>query len=143
MSLAEEHPTHVRPEPADARRVRILWLVGVLMVQAVRGNPEHRTTLERERAADREEVVEQLERLESTVRVEPVVSHADTQPDGHPVQRHGDEEIGPAEGKQRGDSLNVEPDQNDAGQDAQFAVARRGGRLGRDAVHTVPSVSYT
>jgi hypothetical protein len=40
MRLAEEHPAHVRPEAADARRVRILRLIGMLVVQAVRGDPE-------------------------------------------------------------------------------------------------------
>ena len=62
LRFAEENPAHVRPEAADARRVRIERLVGVLMVQAVRGDPEDRPAFERQRAADREEILEQLRR---------------------------------------------------------------------------------
>ena len=58
LRLAEDDPADVRPEPADARRVRVVRLVGVLMVQAVGGDPEDRSAFERQRAADRQEVFE-------------------------------------------------------------------------------------
>jgi hypothetical protein len=50
--------------------MRILVLIGVLVMQAVRGDPENRAALERQRAADGEEVFEQLMGLETAVRVE-------------------------------------------------------------------------
>ena len=60
VRFAEENPADVRPEAADARRVRIERLVRVLMVLAVGGDPEDRPALERQRAADRQEILEQL-----------------------------------------------------------------------------------
>ena len=89
MRLAEQDPAHVRPEAAVARRVRIAVVVGVLVVDAVRRHPEDRPALERQRAADRQEVLEGLRRLVAAVRVQPVIAQADAEPDGHPVQRRG------------------------------------------------------
>ena len=58
--LAEEDPADVRPEAACARRVRIGVLVGMLMVDAMRGDPEDRPAFERQRAADGEEILERF-----------------------------------------------------------------------------------
>ena len=60
VRLAEQNPAHVRPEAADPRRVRIAGLVGVLVVHAMGRDPENRSALERQRAADGEEVLEQF-----------------------------------------------------------------------------------
>ena len=91
VRVAEEDPAHVGPEPAVARRVRIAVVVGVLMVHAVRGDPEDRPALERQRAAEREEVLERLRRLVAAVRVQPVVAEADAEADRNPVQHQRDE----------------------------------------------------
>ena len=45
---------------AFARRVRIAFLIGLLMMDAMRGHPEDRAALERQRAAEREEVLDPL-----------------------------------------------------------------------------------
>ena len=58
--LAGEDPAHVRPAGAFARRVRIAFVVGVLMMDAVRGDPEDRSALERQRAAEGQEVLDPL-----------------------------------------------------------------------------------
>src|SRR4030095_12817679 len=51
-AFAEEDPTHVRPPGAFARRVRVAFLVGLLMMDAMRRDPEDRTALERQRSAE-------------------------------------------------------------------------------------------
>ena len=50
--LAEKNPARVRPPSALARRVRIAFLVAQLVMYAVRGNPEDRPALERQRGAN-------------------------------------------------------------------------------------------
>ncbi len=58
--LAHQDPAHVGPPLAVARRMRIAILIGVAMVNAVRGHPENRAALERERGANGEEVLKPL-----------------------------------------------------------------------------------
>ena len=43
----------MRPEASVVRRVRIVVGIGMLMVDAVRGDPEDRSPFERQRPADR------------------------------------------------------------------------------------------
>ena len=86
VRIAEEDPPHVRPEPAVVRRVRIAVAVGVLVVDAMRRDPENRPALERQRPADGQEVLEGLRRLVAAMGVQPVVAQADAEADGEPVQ---------------------------------------------------------
>ena len=92
------------PEPAVARRVRITFLVRVLMVHAVGGDPEDRPALERQRAADRQEILERLRRLEAAMGVQPVIAEADAEADREPVQHQRDEDVGPGEEPERRDA---------------------------------------
>ena len=98
----------MRPEPAVVRRVRIAVVVGVLVVHAVRRDPENRPAFERQRAADGQEVLERLRRLVAAVRVQPVIAEADAEADRHPVQHERDEQVRPAEEEQRGHGEDVE-----------------------------------
>ena len=83
--IAEEHPAHVRPEAAFTRRVRIAVLVGVLMMDAVRRDPEDRPAFERERPAQRQEVLDRFRGLEPAVGQQPVIADADAEADHDPV----------------------------------------------------------
>ena len=78
-TLAHEDPAHVRPERALTRRVRIAFLIRLLMMDAMRRDPEDRSAFERERAADREEVLDELGGLVAAVREQPVIRHADAE----------------------------------------------------------------
>src|SRR2546425_179070 len=93
------------------------------MMPAVRGDPEDRTAFQCQRTADGQEVLKPLERLESTVGVEAVVTHTDAEPDGHPVHDQGNDQIAPAQEPECRDSLDVEPNQNAAREDAQLVVS--------------------
>ncbi len=55
---AGDDPAHVRPPGAVLRGVGVAFLVGVLMMDAVGGDPEDRSAFEGERAAGGEEVLE-------------------------------------------------------------------------------------
>ena len=56
VGFAEENPAHVRPPGAIAGRMRIAGLIGFLMMDAMRGDPENGSAFERQRAADGEEI---------------------------------------------------------------------------------------
>jgi hypothetical protein len=138
MRLAEENPPDMGPECADAGRVRVERLVRVLVMLAMGGHPEDRPALERQRTADCQEIFEQPGRLEPAVGVQPVIPHADAQADGHPVEDRGRDQMRPGEGEERGDRLNVEPYQHEAGQPAQLGITGRSGQ-GNDAAHVAIS----
>ena len=70
----------------STRRMRIAFVIGMLVVNAVRGDPEDRSALKRERAADREEVLDPLRRLVAAVRQQAVIAHADAEAAGDPPQ---------------------------------------------------------
>src|SRR3954447_6431475 len=108
MGVAEQNPADVRPEAAVARAVRIAFQIRQLMVLAVRGHPENRAAFERQRAAEREEVLERLRGLESAMRVKSVVAEADTEPHGEPVQGNRDREVRPGKGPERRDGEHME-----------------------------------
>ncbi len=106
--LAHEDPAHVRPEGALARRVRIAVVVRVLVVDAVRGHPEDRAALERERAADRQEVLDPLVGLVAAVRQQAVVGHADAEAAGDEPHDDRGEDGAEVDVEERGDGADVE-----------------------------------
>ena len=61
-------------------------MVRMLMVNAMRGDPEDRPAFERERAADGQEVLDPLRRLVAAMRQQAVVAHADAERAGDPPQ---------------------------------------------------------
>ena len=105
--LAGHDPAHVRPEGALARRVRIAVVIRVLMMDAVRGHPEDRPALERERAAGGEEVLHPLGRLVSAVRQQAVVAHADAPAARDVPEEGGGGDRAPVEVEERGDGTDV------------------------------------
>src|SRR5215471_3490475 len=85
------------------------------MMLPVRRNPEERAPLERHRPAHREEVFERLRRPEPAVRVQAVVAQADAEADRDPVQREGDEEVGPRKPEEGRDRQRMEGDHEQGG----------------------------
>ncbi len=95
QALAAHDPADVRPPGAFARRVRIAFVVGMLVVDAVRRDPEDRPALERERAAPRQEVLDPLVGLVAAVRQQAVIAHADAEHAGDAIEdRGGDDGAG-------------------------------------------------
>src|ERR1051326_6796631 len=98
-ALADHQPHHVRPPAAFARGMRIAGLIGFLMMNAVRRDPENRTTLQRQRPADSEEIFDPKWNLIGPVRVQAMVTHANAQARRYPIQKNGDGKRAPAESK--------------------------------------------
>ena len=86
QTLAGQDPSHVRPPGAFARRVRVAFTVGLLMVDAMRRDPENRTAFERQRAAEGQEILDPFVGLVAAVRQQPVIRHADAEHAADEVQ---------------------------------------------------------
>src|SRR5262249_48781737 len=87
--LAHQDPSHVRPPLAIDRGVWIAFLIGILMMYAVRRHPENRPTLQRKRGAESQEIFHPLVGLVSAMRQQPVITHPDPEAAGYPPQRYG------------------------------------------------------
>ena len=81
--------------------MRIAFLIGELMMDAVRRHPENRPAFERERRANGQEILHPLRRLISAMREQPVITHADAQAARNPPQEHRDEQSLPGEKEER------------------------------------------
>jgi hypothetical protein len=81
--------------------VRIPFLIGLLMVDAVGGYPENRSSLEGQRAAPGEEVLHPPECPVAAVGEEPVIGHADAEHAGDAVE-HGRGHDGAGVGEEEG-----------------------------------------
>ncbi len=119
-----DDPAGVRPPGAVVRGVRVAFVVGVLMMDAVGGDPEDGSAFEGEGAAGGDEVLQPLGRAVAAVREQAVVGHADADVDGEEVHDAEDGEVLPGEAEERGDGADVEEAHDDGGDpvDSAFLV---------------------
>ena len=73
----------------------------VLMVDAVRSDPENRPAFQGQRGANRQEIFDPLRRLVAAMGKQPVISHADSEAARDPVEEQQDKKTWPAEEEQR------------------------------------------
>ncbi len=122
QGAAGENPAGVSPPGAVVRSVRVAFVVGVLMMDAMGGYPEDGSALEGERAAHGDEVLDPLGGLVAAVREQAMIGDADADVDGEEV---GDEEGGevlPGEEEERGDGSDVEEAHEDGGDPVDAAL---------------------
>ena len=136
---AEDDPACMRPEPAMARRVGILVGIGVLVVAAMRRDPVDRSALQRQRAAEREKVLQPLGHLVAAVRVQAVVAHADAPAHRDPVDDRRDGQVGPRKEERRRDGSDMEERQNRERQHVQVAPVSKVDSVGPRNAHGVRS----
>ena len=99
--IAPDDPAHVRPPAAFARGVRVALAVAELMMHAMRGHPEDRTALQRERGADGHRVFQPLRRLVAAMGQQPVIAHADAHIDGQNIEHQHHRQPLPGEEEER------------------------------------------
>ena len=85
------------------------------MMDAVRGHPEDRPAFERERAADREEVLDPLVRLVATMGQQAVIRHTDAPATRDNVEDEGDRDGAVIDVEQGGDGADMERAHRDDG----------------------------
>src|SRR5690242_21215543 len=88
--------------------MRIAGQIGFLMMDAMRSHPGDRSSLERQGATDRKKILESQRHFIRPVRVQAMVTHADAQTGGHPIEKNGNDENLPTEYEQRSHRPNVE-----------------------------------
>src|SRR5215472_7764617 len=87
--------------------MRIAWLIGVLVVNAVRCHPEERTALKRQRGAHCKKILHPFVGLVAAVSEQTVVAHADAQTARHPIQEKRQGQPLPAEHEQGNHGSNM------------------------------------
>src|SRR5258708_24453994 len=108
--LAGQNPSHVGPKPAILWGVRVALFVRILVMHAMRGDPENRSALEGERRTGRQEILDPFRGLEAAVREEAMVAHADAETPRNPPQQNRHQERFPAKREECSDGANVKCD---------------------------------
>ena len=139
--LAPDEPSGMGPPAAFARGVGVAVVVAELMVNAVRGHPEDGAALERERGAERHEVLKPLGDLVATVREQAVVAHANADVNGQNVKNDHRGQTPPAEEEKRSKRTDVE-DCDDPECEPVDAVACGGGTTHAHKLASGNSVGY-
>src|SRR5260370_25424751 len=114
------------PESAVARGVRIAIFIGILMMNAMRRHPEERASFQRQGSAYGQKIFDPFVSLVSAMREQAVIAHADAQAAGHPIQKHRQRQIFPAEHEQRSDGANVKRKHEKSGDPASVLAKRAG-----------------
>ncbi len=65
-----EQPFEVRPEETEVGLMRTAFLIGVRVVNAVRADPTDRSSLQRQRAEQRDGILERLGEAQTAMREE-------------------------------------------------------------------------
>ena len=119
---AGDDPAGVRPPGAVARGVRVAFVVGVLMVDAVGGDPEDGSAFKRHGSAGGDEVFEPAGNAVAAMGEQAVVGHADADVDGEEVRDGEGGEVLPGEAEERGDGADVEEAHDDGGDPVDAAL---------------------
>ena len=99
--------------------MRIAFFVGVLVMHAVRGDPDDRPAFERERAANGQKIFNPVRSLVSAMRQQPVIAHADAEASGNPIQHDGQGERLPRKQEKRSDRADVKQEHEGGGRPVQ------------------------
>ena len=121
---AGDDPAGVCPPGTVVRSVGVAFVVGVLMMDAVGGDPEDGSAFKRHGAAGGDEVLDPLAGAIAAMGQQAVVAHADAHVDGEEVGDDGGGGVLPGEEEERGDGADVEQAHDDGGDpvDAAFLV---------------------
>ena len=108
-----EDPAGVGPEGAVYRGVRVAFLVGVLVMDAVGGDPKDGSALKRHGAAGGDEVLDPLGGAEAAMRQQAMVSDADAEVDGEEVHDAEGGEVLPGKEEEGGEGEHVKEAHDD------------------------------
>ena len=106
-ALPAQDPSHVRPPRALARRVRIAFLIRVLVMDAMGRDPEDRPAFERERGAPGQQVLNPLVGLVTAVGQQPVIGHPDAEHAGDDIEDESGEDRAGVDEEERRDGPDV------------------------------------
>src|SRR5687768_17287495 len=104
------------------RRMRIVVGVGMLMMLAMRGDPEERSAFECESGAGGQEIFDDLRCFIRPMREQPVICHADAERQRNVIGDAEDREAGPRELKQGPYRADMKQRHEEGGRPRQLAV---------------------
>src|SRR5664279_5470627 len=107
---AAHNPAHMGPPSTVVWSVRIAGTVSDLVMDSVRGHPEHRPAFKRERSANREEILDPFGRRISAMGQQAMVAHADAHIDRKDVEDCSDGDGFPRKEKESSDSQDMKKD---------------------------------
>src|ERR1700733_9102949 len=120
--LAHENPSHVRPPFAIDWGMRIAFVIGVAMMNAMRGDPEDWSAFEGERGANRQEIFNPLGSPVSAMRQQAVIAHADAEASRDPPEKDQCEKSFPTEEEKCGDGSDVKQEHERGGNPVDFVL---------------------
>src|SRR5580658_4044361 len=85
QGIASQDPTRMSPPLTVARRMRIPFLVRVLMMLTMDGHPQQRASFQSRRAANGEKVLKPLGCCVGAMSEQPVIAHAESEAARHPI----------------------------------------------------------
>lgn len=112
QSGAKKDPTRMGPPLAIARRVRIAFLVGELMMLTMDGHPQERAAFQSRDAANREEVLKPFGCRVRAMGEQSVITNPESQAPCYPIQKERDEQRMPSEEEECHDCANVKQHQD-------------------------------
>src|SRR5260370_28160940 len=105
--ITKKDPPRMRPPLAIARRVRVTFLVRELVMLTMDGHPQQRAAFQSRHAADGEEVLKPLGCRVGALGEQPVITDAEADAPGDPVQKDRYEQPPPGEEEECGHSAAV------------------------------------
>src|SRR5579859_7833590 len=105
-----------------ARRVRVAFRIGELMVHPMGSDPEQRSTFDGGDGANCKNILEPLGSLKAAMREQAMIRQANSHNGGQPVQKDGDEESAPGEEEQRRNSPKVKQCQKSGDQPVELVL---------------------
>src|ERR1700721_4161184 len=119
---AGENPARVGPPGTVARSMRVTFVIGVLMMNAVRGDPEDWSALQGEATAHGDEVLDPPRSTVAAVGEQAVIGHADADIDGEKVSDAEGGGFFPREEEQSGDGSDGQGTHGDGGDPVDAAL---------------------
>src|SRR5580700_6663413 len=83
--VADQDPAYVSPPFAVARGVRVAFFIRKLMMPAMCGDPEKRSTFHGDDRANREEILDPLWRFVAPMGKQTVITHPDAEAARYPI----------------------------------------------------------
>ena len=84
LAMPHHHPADVRPQKIHQRRMRVVLVIGMLMMQPVHGHPAGRRVLQRANAENGKDVLQPLGNRQSPMREDAVIAEGYAK---QPIQR--------------------------------------------------------
>src|SRR5580692_9794685 len=117
-----QNPAHVRPPLTVDRRVRIAFVIGKLMMNAMRGYPEDWSAFKSQSCAGCEEIFDPLRSSVTAMREQPMVAHTNAQASRNPPEEHRHQKSFPGKEEECGNRPHMKQAHEGCGYPVDFVI---------------------